>query len=101
MPPGLYRLDDVALEFQLSQPGPARAKLAALLDPLRENPELLTTLRTYFHSGLSRRRAAAQLHLHPNSVDYRLRKIAVRTAWTRPWRPTSPVSAPRWPPSRR
>lgn len=78
-PSGLYRLDDVALEFQLSQPGPARAKLAALLDPLRDHPELLATLRTYFHSGLSRRRAAAQLHLHPNSVDYRLRKIAART----------------------
>lgn len=77
--PGLYRLDDVALEFQLSQPGPARAKLAALLDPLGETPELLTTLRTYFHSGLSRRRAAKQLHLHPNTVDYRLRKIAART----------------------
>ncbi|MEV6206276.1 helix-turn-helix domain-containing protein [Kitasatospora sp. NPDC051914] len=72
--PGLYLLGDVLLEYQLSRPSPARDGLAALLDPLAGRPELLDTLRTFLSSGLDRRRAAARLQVHPNTVDYRLRK---------------------------
>jgi sugar diacid utilization regulator len=75
-PPMLYRLTDVLLEYQLSRPSPARAELARLLDPLRGNPELLRTLRIYMRNGLSRARTAAELYVHPNTVDYRLRRIA-------------------------
>ncbi|MER7958099.1 MULTISPECIES: helix-turn-helix domain-containing protein [unclassified Streptomyces] len=72
--PGLYLLDDVLLEYQLSRPSPAREGLAALLDPLDTRPELLATLRTFLASSLDRRRAATRLQVHPNTVDYRLRK---------------------------
>ncbi|WP_431683148.1 PucR family transcriptional regulator [Kitasatospora sp. KL5] len=72
--PGLYLLGDVLLEYQLSRPSPARDGLAALLDPLAGRPELLDTLRTFLAGGLDRRRAAARLQVHPNTVDYRLRK---------------------------
>ncbi|MFJ9576878.1 PucR family transcriptional regulator [Streptomyces sp. NPDC101191] len=72
--PGLYLLDDLLLEYQLSRPSPARDGLAALLDPLDARPELLDTLRTFLACGLDRRRAAARLQVHPNTVDYRLRK---------------------------
>lgn len=72
--PGLYLLDDVLLAYQLSRPSPAREGLAALLDPLNSRPELLATLRAFFACGLDRRQAAAQLQVHPNTVDYRLRK---------------------------
>ncbi|MFD0370429.1 PucR family transcriptional regulator [Streptomyces sp. NPDC127114] len=75
-PPGLYLLDDVLLEYQLSRPGPARDRLAALLGPLDERPELLGTLRTFLACGLDRRQAAARLQVHRNTVDYRLRKAA-------------------------
>lgn len=75
-PSGLYRLEDVAVDYQLSQPGPARDSLAAELAPLHDKPELLTTLRTYFRAGLNRRRTAAARHVHPNTIDYRLRRIA-------------------------
>lgn len=38
------------------------------------NEELLETLRAFLrHSG--RRPAASFLHVHPNTVDYRLRRI--------------------------
>lgn len=77
--PGTYRMADVALEYQLAQAGPARDELAMLLLPLEEKPELMTTLRAYLRSGLSRRHTAKRLHLHPNTVDYRLRKIASLT----------------------
>jgi len=75
-PAMLYRLTDVLLEYQLSRPSPARAELARLLDPLRGKPELLHTLRIYLRNGLSRARTAADLYVHPNTVDYRLRRIA-------------------------
>ncbi|MFD8785731.1 helix-turn-helix domain-containing protein [Kitasatospora sp. NPDC059599] len=78
-PPGLHRLDDVLLEYQLSRPSRARAGLAALLEPLADSGELLTTLRTHLAGGLNRRHTASALHLHPNTVDYRLRRIAALT----------------------
>ncbi|MFJ5552745.1 PucR family transcriptional regulator [Streptomyces sp. NPDC093225] len=77
--PGLYLLDDVLLEYQLSRPSPARDGLAALLGPLTGRPELLDTLRTFLACGLDRRRAAARLQVHPNTVDYRLRKATELT----------------------
>ncbi|MFJ7279700.1 PucR family transcriptional regulator [Kitasatospora sp. NPDC098663] len=78
-PPGLYRLDDVLLEYQLTRPSQARSRLAALLEPLADGGELLTTLRTHLAGGLNRRHTAGALHLHPNTVDYRLRRIAALT----------------------
>ncbi|WP_441247007.1 PucR family transcriptional regulator [Kitasatospora sp. McL0602] len=77
--PGLYTLDDLLVEYQLSRPGPARDGLAALLAPLAARPELLDTLRTFLSCSLDRRRAAARLQVHPNTVDYRLRRATELT----------------------
>ena len=74
-PPGLYRLTDVLLEYQLTRPSEALEVLAALLDPLDKNPDLLHTLRTYLAHDLDRRTSAVALHVHPNTLDYRLRRI--------------------------
>ncbi|MEV6447222.1 helix-turn-helix domain-containing protein [Amycolatopsis sp. NPDC051716] len=73
--PGLYRLDDVLVEYQLTRPGAARDRLAAALDPLEAHPELVETLDAYLALDTNRRRTAAQLHVHPNTVDYRLRRV--------------------------
>lgn len=54
-------------------------RLAAVLQPLRPHPELLDTLLRFVNNDLNRRRTANQLHIHPNTVDYRLRKIAELT----------------------
>lgn len=75
-PPGIYELDDVLIDYQLMRPSPARDRLGELLQPLASRPELLTTLRTYLGTGKDRRRTAQLLHLHPNSVDNRLRRCA-------------------------
>jgi hypothetical protein len=87
LPPGLYRLTDVLLEYQLSRPSDAHPELAALLDPVAGRDDLLTTLEEYLRSGLSRRRTAALLHVHPNTVDYRIRRITQLTGLN-PARPT-------------
>lgn len=78
-PPGLYRLADVLLDYQLSRPSAALPALAARLEPLTGNPELLSTLRTYLRLNRDRRAAANALHVHPNTVDYRLRRISELT----------------------
>ncbi|MCE7002566.1 helix-turn-helix domain-containing protein [Kibdelosporangium philippinense] len=73
-PPGVYQLDDVLLEYQLSRPSEALDRLAAVLRPLEGNEELMQTLTTFLRSS-GRRSTATELHVHPNTVDYRLRKI--------------------------
>ncbi|WP_232665588.1 PucR family transcriptional regulator [Pseudonocardia sp. TRM90224] len=75
-PPGLYRLDDVLVEYQLTRPGAARRQLASVLEPLDSYPELVTTLMSYVDAAFNRRRTATALHVHPNTVDYRLRRIS-------------------------
>jgi hypothetical protein len=43
-------------------------------DP-RRGSELLDTLATFLRNGLERKRTAIELHVHPNTLDYRLRQI--------------------------
>lgn len=76
---GLYRFDELALEFQLTRRGPARQSLGALLDPLDAHPELLRTLECHIATEFNRRRTARALHVHTNTVDYRLQRIAKLT----------------------
>lgn len=79
--PGLYRFDDLALEYQLTRPGPGREYLGSLLDPLDEHPELLETLQTHIAHNLNRQRTARLLHVHTNTVDYRLKRIGQLTGF--------------------
>ncbi|TQM31907.1 PucR family transcriptional regulator [Nocardia bhagyanarayanae] len=72
---GLYRFNDMALEYQLTRPGPARDFLGSLLDPLEEYPEFFETLQMYIATNLNRQRTARLLHVHTNTVDYRLKRI--------------------------
>ncbi len=77
--PGPYVLRDVLLDYQLSRPSEAQAQLAALLDPLDRFPDLLLTLTSYLEQDLDRRRTAALLHVHPNTLDYRLKRVVELT----------------------
>lgn len=67
------------LEYQLTRPSAARAELGRLLGPLEEHPDLLSTVDTYLRLGLDRRSTAAAMHLHPNTVDYRVRRSVALT----------------------
>ena len=46
----------------------------------RRTSGLLETLDAFLACGLDRRRTAEQLHVHPNTLDYRLRRIAELTS---------------------
>lgn len=74
-PEGLYTLRDVMLEYQLTRPGDAQPALLELLEPLAKNPDLLVTLECYLANDLDRRQTAGALHVHPNTLDYRLRRV--------------------------
>ncbi|MGW4633496.1 PucR family transcriptional regulator [Nocardia sp. NPDC004415] len=78
-PPGLFRFGDLALEYQLTRPGPGRARLGELLTPLEAHPDLYETLRVHLGNNLNRQRTARLLHIHTNTVDYRLRRVAQLT----------------------
>jgi hypothetical protein len=77
--PGAYTLSDVLLEYQLSRPSDALPELGMLLEPLERNPDLVLTLETYLAHDLDRRGTAAALHVHPNTLDYRLRRVVELT----------------------
>lgn len=89
-PPGLYRLADVLLDYQLSRPSAAQRELAALLGPLSGKPELMQTLESYLGTGLNRRATAATLAVHANTVDYRMRRVFELTGLN----PTDPADLP-------
>ncbi|GAB3935741.1 helix-turn-helix domain-containing protein [Kribbella albertanoniae] len=78
-PPGLYRLQDVVVEYQLTRPGVARAELAGLLAPLEPYPDLIATLEWFVRTGQNRQQTASKLHVHPNTIIYRLRRITELT----------------------
>ncbi|MDT0571838.1 helix-turn-helix domain-containing protein [Streptomyces sp. DSM 3412] len=51
------------------------AYVEAHLGPIRQRPELMATLRAWLAERGSRQSVSAQLHLHRNSVGYRVRQI--------------------------
>ncbi|MFG3168552.1 PucR family transcriptional regulator [Streptomyces sp. NPDC048200] len=75
-PAGVYHLEDVLVEYQLTRPGPAFELLLERLAPLDDHQDWEETLRSYLRNGCDRRLTAAELHVHPNSVDYRLSRLA-------------------------
>ncbi|GAA2140780.1 PucR family transcriptional regulator [Actinomadura napierensis] len=75
-PAGVYELGDVLLDYHLTGPGDSGRVVAAALEPLDAHPELLETLRAFLDGDMDRRRTAAALAVHPNTVDNRLARIA-------------------------
>jgi hypothetical protein len=79
--PGCYWLSDLAIEYQLAQPSPARTSLAGILAPLEEHPHLIEALRSFITTGYSRGAAAVALSIHRNTLTYRLSRIHTLTGY--------------------
>ncbi|APE37169.1 transcriptional regulator [Nocardia mangyaensis] len=85
-PTGLYRIQDLLLEYQLTRPGPSRDQLAGLIAPLLSAPHLLEALEAHLRFGVDRKSASKYLHVHPNTFTYRLSRIGELTGMS----PTDP-----------
>jgi sugar diacid utilization regulator len=72
---GVHRFEDLAVEYQLTRPGPARDHLETALDALDDHPDLLHTLCVHIGNKLQRKRTASDLRVHANTVDHRLKRI--------------------------
>lgn len=79
LPARPYRMEDLALEYQLTRPGVGRDSLIALLKPLDNHPELLETLSVHLANDQHRQRTASELSLHTNTVDNRIKRISQLT----------------------
>jgi DNA-binding PucR family transcriptional regulator len=53
----------------------ASQKVGEVLEPLRDQPALLETLRTYFAVNMNVAEAALRLNVHRNTLRYRLARI--------------------------
>ncbi|MFG1797848.1 PucR family transcriptional regulator [Nocardia sp. NPDC049149] len=80
-PTAVYRMADVALQYQLARPGPARSWLLTLLHPLHDQPHLLDALRALIDNDYNRQQAAAALVVHRNTLNYRLNRVGTLTGY--------------------
>lgn len=55
---------------------PGHEYLGSLLDPLDDHPELWETLQRHIGNNLNRQRTARFVHIHPNTIDHRLKRVA-------------------------
>jgi hypothetical protein len=77
---GLLSPEDIAVEMLLaSSPKTAESLNRRVFEPLRagggRRAALEETLKVFLASQTDRRAAAGALHIHPNTLDYRLRRI--------------------------
>lgn len=72
-----YFVDDLGLYVVFGSVGTEKqiALSKRLLAPLLKEPDLLKTLRAYFDQNLNLTKAAGTLHIHRNTLIYRLGKI--------------------------
>lgn len=75
--------DDLLPERALAGDPLARRKLiSSIYEPLRDHPlDLLGTVWSYFETGHSLEATARELFVHPNTVRYRLKKVAEVVDW--------------------
>lgn len=76
---GVLRFRDLAIEFQLSRPSRVTRHLASLLTGADIDRVIRETVEAYVWHHCNSTAAATALHVHPNTVLYRLRKASELT----------------------
>ncbi|TLG13395.1 hypothetical protein FEK35_09545 [Nocardia cyriacigeorgica] len=74
-PERICLLRELPLEYTLARSGAACADLAAVLNPLDEQPQLAQTLELYLDTDFNQLATARALYVHRNTVTYRLSRI--------------------------
>lgn len=71
-------VDDLLVPYLVARVPEVRRRAAASRAALADGPDLLETLDAWFAHDFDRRDTAAALHVHPNTLDHRLRRISER-----------------------
>jgi len=74
-PHPVSRYSELALIDGAAASENARRFFESITDRLAQEPNLLETLQTYFELKQQRKRVAAELNVHPNTLDHRLSRI--------------------------
>ncbi|GAA4095243.1 helix-turn-helix domain-containing protein [Zhongshania borealis] len=71
----VYCYSDRVLDDAISQLANTARYFDAIVERLAQEANLLDTLKAYFYHHQQRKTTAAKLHVHPNTLDYRLGRI--------------------------
>ena len=71
-------VDDLLVPYLVARVPEVRRRAQAARTALADGPDLLETLDAWFANDFDRRDTAAALHVHPNTLDHRLRRISER-----------------------
>ncbi len=71
----VHLYSDIALNESARRSENVLRYLNSLLERLADEPELLTTLQTYFDHQLRRKTTADALKIHPNTLNNRLERV--------------------------
>lgn len=71
-------VDDLLVPYLVARVPEVHRRAHAARERLAEGPDLLETVVAWFEHDFDRRETAAALHVHPNTLDHRLRRISER-----------------------
>jgi hypothetical protein len=75
-PPGrMYYPNDLFAELAVAQVPAVDGWLRDVARQLADGPQLVPTLDSFYRNSLGRTLAAAELNIHPRTLDYRLRRV--------------------------
>jgi hypothetical protein len=74
-PDRLPGVADVFVEMMLARTPAVDGWLRTYAKALATGPDLVATLRAYYTRDMNRAATAAALHIHPRTLDYRLRRV--------------------------
>jgi DNA-binding PucR family transcriptional regulator len=72
-------MSDTFVELGVARTPDVEEWLRGIGQRLAAGPDLVTTLDAFYEHGMNRLRAAGALHIHPRTLDYRLRRVGELT----------------------
>ncbi len=74
-PERLPEITDLFVEMAVARTPAIDGWLRSYAKALAAGPDLVSTLRAYYVNDMNRASTAATLHIHPRTLDYRLRRV--------------------------
>jgi sugar diacid utilization regulator len=75
VPSAVHHLTDLFAEIGAARIPPVDRWLREVADRLAAGPDLVATLDAFYRNDMVRKRTAAELGLHPRTLEYRLRRV--------------------------